>query len=368
LKRILYILVFFPLLLNAQYHSSCPLSHQKVDVYENPLYDKYLSKYDVKFYHLSLDVSNENTYLEGFTSILIEIVEDVDTIVFQLANTMEITSIYTQDNELDYFRAEDAVYILFNASAEEELYITIHYKGDAGQDRGFFAGISTAWDATNNQQVTYTLSEPLNAKDWFPVKQVLTDKADSVWFDITCDNSLMAGSNGLLIETEDIGGGKHTFKWRSHYPIAYYLISFAVADYRDYSFNAPLAEEGDSVLVQNFIYDDDGYFNNWKSRIDETGDLISLYSRLVIDYPFKDEKYGHCVAPMGGGMEHQTMTTLANFNFTLVAHELAHMWFGDNITCASWQDIWINEGFASYFEYLALQNLRSQEDADQWMC
>jgi hypothetical protein len=66
-------------------------------------------------------------------------------------------------------------------------------------------------------------------------------------------------------------------------------------------------------------------------------------------------------------MEHQTMTTLVDFGFNLVAHELAHQWFGDNVTCASWQDIWINEGFASYAEYLALEHLVSKKEADYWM-
>ncbi len=73
------------------------------------------------------------------------------------------------------------------------------------------------------------------------------------------------------------------------------------------------------------------------------------------------------MAPMGGGMEHQTMTTLHDFSFYLVAHELAHQWFGDFITCGNWQDIWINEGFASYLEYVAAQELLGQAAADEWM-
>ncbi len=105
------------------------------------------------------------------------------------------------------------------------------------------------------------------------------------------------------------------------------------------------------------------YFKQNKAAIDKTGDLILLYSDLFGDYPFANEKYGHCVAPFGGGMEHQTMTTLVNFSFLLVAHELAHQWFGDFVTCSTWQDIWINEGFASYAEYLANQYLKSQEDS-----
>ncbi len=364
---ILGIFLFFGGLSGQQFHS-CPLDHHVDVVYENPLFDQWLSKYDVKFYHVSLEVSNESTFIDGFTSIHVEVTDALDTIVFQLIDALEVAAVEVDGTgEPGFDHREDAVYIPVDAVTGEDIEVTINYSGDAGQSRGFFAGITSAFDNTNEQWVTYTLSEPLNARDWFPVKQVLTDKADSVWVDLTVDQELMAGSNGLLEEIEDVGSGKHKYKWRSKYPIAYYLISLAVADYRDYSFNAALSGGNDSVLVQNFIYDDEAYFQEWKSRIDNTGDMITLFSDLVEDYPFAEEKYGHAVAPMGGGMEHQTMTTLSNFNFTLVAHELAHQWFGDNITCATWQDIWINEGFASYFEYLALQHLYGQENADNWM-
>jgi aminopeptidase N len=177
---------------------------------------------------------------------------------------------------------------------------------------------------------------------------------------------LLAGSNGLLVHTEDAGDA-HILTWKTHYPMAYYLIAFAVADYMDYSFYATLAEANDSVLVQNYLYNADEVLNDWKYQLDETGDMISLFSELLADYPFAEEKYGHMMAPMGGGMEHQTMSTMHNFNFGLVAHELAHQWFGDYITCGNWQDIWINEGFASYMEYVAAQYLRDQGAADTWM-
>jgi len=73
------------------------------------------------------------------------------------------------------------------------------------------------------------------------------------------------------------------------------------------------------------------------------------------------------MAPFGGGMEHQTMSSMGTFSFTLDAHELGHQWFGDYVTCGTWQDIWVNEGFASYSEYLALERLRSLSDATAWM-
>src|SRR4030042_2366906 len=125
----------------------------------------------------------------------------------------------------------------------------------------------------------------------------------------------------------------------------------------DYSIYSRPEEAEEPVLVQNFIYNDSASLSANRELIDNTAAMIELFSDLFTVYPFKDEKYGHCVAPMGGGMEHQTMTSLSGFNFDLVSHELAHQWFGDLVTCSTWQDIWINEGFASYSEYIAIDSL-----------
>lgn len=345
--------------------------------YENPLNDKWLSAYDVKFYDLSLSVSNTSTMIAGSATILMEATRAMDTLVIELQESLEVSRValapapsYPLFSDLDEFiHLGDAIYVPLGMTMNggDLFYILIEYGGEAGQDRGFFAGITTATDPDHGFSVTYTLSEPQNAKDWFPVKEVLVDKIDSARISLQCDDQLMAGSNGLLERIDPAENNTHIFRWRTTYPMAYYLLSFAVADYRDFSFYAPLKEAGDSVLVQNYIYDSDAVFNTWKDGILETGSLISAFSTLLDDYPFKEEKYGHAMAPLGGGMEHQTMTTIHNFNFYLVAHELAHSWFGDFITCGNWQDIWINEGFASYMEYVASQQLRGQESADGWM-
>jgi hypothetical protein len=75
---------------------------------------------------------------------------------------------------------------------------------------------------------------------------------------------------------------------------------------------------------------------------------LVFFDSLFIPYPFMNEKYGHAQFNWGGGMEHQTISFVGGFSYELLAHELAHMWFGDHVTCGSWQDLWLNEGFATY--------------------
>jgi aminopeptidase N len=380
MRRLLTWLFFMgaPALAEGEVHCGCSLHYPGQYTYENPLNERWLSAYDVKSYDLSLAVSNRNTRIDGSAAILVKALREMDTLVLELQEALEVSGVVISDgmgkqapadlNRAGFERKGDAIYIALDRARNsgELVQVIIDYGGDAGQNRGFFAGITSGTDHDYGFDVTYTLSEPLNAKDWFPVKQVLEDKIDSVTFRLRCDRELLAGSNGLLVDVKE-EGDEHILTWKTGYPMAYYLISFAVADYRDFSFYAPLSSEGDSVLVQNFIYNEDQVFSEWEEEIRMTGPMIGTYSRLLGDYPFSKEKYGHCMAPMGGGMEHQTMTTLQDFSFYLVAHELAHQWFGDHITCGNWQDIWINEGFASYFEYVMAQQLRGEETAGAWM-
>jgi aminopeptidase N len=333
----------------------------------DPMHD-----YDVCYYGLHVQVDDMSTKIKGSNRVLALVaVDSIDIFEIEMNSvSLQIDSILFLNNKLAFSHDNNRVTtILPHCLYKGELVdLTFFYGGISSSGAGLFRGLSTRRVLDPNQSVTWTLSEPFQARDWFPCKQDLKDKIDSVDIRVTVPSGLMAGSNGILthVDVDSIHDLK-TYHWKSRYPIAYYLISIAVSDYMDYSFYAKVTGIQDSILVQNFIYNDSAYFIDNKDKIDITADMIELFSGLFGIYPFYREKYGHCTAPMGGGMEHQTMTTLSSFEFSLVAHELGHQWFGNHVTCGTWQDIWINEGFASYTEYIALQYLKSQESADNWM-
>ena len=322
-------------------------------------------KYDVHFYQLDLSMNNVSTYLNGTGSIHAKAKQAMDSALFELFSTLTITQIRVNGIPVSYSRVASAVKVPVNVQTNQSFIIDVDYNGTPPTAQtnplggsGMTAAASPSW----GNKVVWSLSEPFSAFEWFPCKQSLTDKADSCAVSITVPDTCKAGSNGVLELVTLLGNGFTRYDWKHRHPIDYYLISVSVAKYVEYNVYANPVGAPNPILIQNYIYDNPGTLPNFQADIDETADFIELYYDLYGPYPFEDEKYGHCMAPISGGMEHQTMTTQGFFEKTLTSHELAHQWWGDNVTCASWCDIWLNEGFASYSEYLMLENLYPGEE------
>jgi aminopeptidase N len=316
--------------------------------------------YDVSYYFLDLNMTNTSTYLSGSVAIHAKAKVNLDSALIELYESLTISQVKVNGSVVNYHRSLNKVRIPVNAAANQSFALEITYSGNPPTAQtnplggsGLTAGTSNTW----GNKVVWSLSEPFSAYEWFPVKQSLTDKADSCAVHVTVPDTLMAGSNGLLENVVVLPNGMKRFEWKHRHPIDYYLISVSVAKYIDYSIYANPVGASSPVLIQNFIYNNPNTLPYFLDEINETVDFMELYAQLYGPYPFADEKYGHCMAPIGGGMEHQTMTTQGLFEKTLTSHELAHQWWGNNVTCASWCDIWLNEGFASYSEYLMLANL-----------
>lgn len=338
--------------------------------FERYVRPEWYDDYNVTFYFLDINVENNTTYVSGNATTIADVKRlNLDEFKFELISQLTVDSVIANGVNSNFTRSGDEVTVVLQTglSLDETLNFTVYYNGQPPSG-GFFSGISTAYIQNWGKNVTWTLSEPFNAKQWWPCKQDLYDKADSVYVFATTSNVNKVGSNGLLTSETPMPGNKVRFEWKSYYPIAYYLISFSVSDYQEYNIYAkPTDLQGDSILIQNYIYNSPGCLTYYKEGIDRTSGFIELLSDYYGMYPFKDEKYGHCLAGIGGGMEHQTMSTMGGFSFGLVAHELGHMWFGDNVTCATWSDIWINEGFASYTEYLTAYYIQGPSSAASWM-
>ena len=304
------------------------------------------SSINVTYYGLNLTLTYSPNYLKGIATINAKSTENGLTKFFlDLQDPLLVDSVLLNGSKIPFIHSLAKLNINLPRSYNygEQFSLVIYYQGIPGSS-GFG---SFEFGSHNNQPAIWSLSEPYGASDWFPCKDTPADKADSsdVW--VTCSNSLIAASNGTLQAVVDNGNGTHTFKWKNIYPIAQYLISIAISDYTVYTTYYHYAPS-DSMPVVFYIYPED--FNNAKPYLDKVANMIAVFSNFYGPYPFLKEKYGEAEFGWSGGMEHQTITSLGGFDDDLEAHELAHQWYGDKITCADWQDIWLNEGFASFSE------------------
>ena len=355
----------------AQQDAASICSHSKIKLYknfQNQDRQKYSSEpyfgYDLKFHRLKFEINPDEFYIKGAITSYFEVESDnFDQIKFDMNDALSVDSVLYHNEHLNFGHSENELQITLPAiipSGDLDSLI-VYYQGEP-ESSGFGAFMQ---DEHSGHNIIWTLSEPYGAMDWWPCKQSLDDKIDSIDVIVSMPVGNKAASNGLLI-SETVEDNIKTDIWEHRHPITTYLIAIAVTNYEAYSDYAVLSDQS-QVEILNYVYPES--LITAQQQTPDLIDVMQFFSMRFVDYPFKNEKYGHAQFSWGGGMEHQTMSFMKRYSHGLMAHELAHQWFGDYITCGSWKDIWLNEGFATYLEGLTVEqglDNGKYEDFTKW--
>ena len=304
---------------------------------------------DITYSRMHWNINPAVKYISGVVTPYFKTLESLSQINLEKDTNLVVDSIIYHGQSISFADSADYLMNIYFPSAiamNTMDSLSIYYHG-VPSSSGFGSFIKSSHAGT---PIVWTLSEPYGAREWWPCKNDLSDKIDSIDVIVSCPIGNRVASNGVLIK-EQHTATTSTYHWKHRHPIATYLVAIAITNYAVYSDYALLANG--TVEVLNYIYPEDSSYavNNTPGVIGS----IQLFSNLFIDYPFMDEKYGHAQFGWGGGMEHQTMSFMGGFSHALMAHELAHQWFGDMVTCGSWHDIWLNEGFATYLTGLTYE-------------
>lgn len=304
---------------------------------------------DVLHYHLDIEIVPAARSISGSNTMTVESrTAGLTVFYFRLHTALTIGAVSVDGGPAAWSRLDEAVLEVTLPrpyALGEAFVLRVDYGGVPISGTGYLHISSTR---------VFTISEPWFAYLWWPCKDDLGDKTTAdLWF--TVPNTMTVASNGLLQGVDDVGGGRQRYRWKTEYPTADYLYCIGGATYN--TFDAVWNWGGLTMPLQFFIFpgsDTPANRNAWLKTVD----MLTVFSNLFGVYPFINEKYGiyQFSNVWFGGMEHQTMTGQMGFDESTTAHEAAHQWWGDHVTCATWHDIWLNEGFATYSEALWYEN------------
>jgi aminopeptidase N len=299
---------------------------------------------DALHYDLALRWDPEALRLSAVELLTFRATRTADEFQLDFGEPLEVSLLTVDGEPADYERVGKDLAVAHPVRADQRYQVEIEYAGtpepvEAPVERYDFD--TTGWTVTDAGE-TWTMQEPFGAFSWYAVNDHPSDKA-LYDFTLTVPEPWTGVANGELIEVSDRGGTRTT-SWHLAEPAASYLVTTAFGD-----FDMTRDRSSSGVPITYWTPRSDPEVVD---ALEVTPEAMAWLEELLGPYPF--DTFGTVVVDSESGMETQTMVTLGNTRYTLssavVLHELAHHWYGDQVTPNDWRDVWMNEGMAMYLQ------------------
>ena len=360
------LLLFLPTLLLSQtaiYDSGGPLLPEQ-------------AAYDIHHYDLSLAIHPEDSSIEGKVVISATMVLPADRIALNLDTLLDVhivaqkfTHVVEHSMWVERYTEQKGGYVFVDLGRVfqpgEVFSIEVEYGGKprVAPRPPWNGGFTWAQTADGSPWIA-TTCQTIGADVWWPCKDHVSDKPDSMDIHIRVPDPLVVASNGRLVEVEKHEDKTSTYHWHSSQPISVYNIALNIAPYRLIT-DSLESVVGDTYPVHFYVLPED--YEAGKKLFPEIIEHLKFYEKYLGPYPFRADKYGVAQTPHLG-MEHQTIIAYgANFSNSAMTgidwgfdalhhHELGHEWWGNLVTASDWRDMWIHEGFCSYMQGLYIED------------
>lgn len=318
---------------------------------------------DVKHYRLQLQLTPNEFgtagVVTGAVTITGETTGTVSAINVDAQPNLTIDSVRLDGAPNNFRRKNTLVAISFPApvAVGRPFTVVIQYHGASTGSGSLGGGLLFTRHGPSFLPVIATFSEPFGAPLWWPCIDNPADKATAD-VEVTVPEGNQVASNGVLDKVQTNADHTVTYFWREDSPLATYLVSVAATNYEKFEDSYTALDGVTKMPLVYYVYPE--HLELARAKFAVVRSAMEIYAGLFGEYPFLGEKYGMAEFPFGGAMEHQTITSISSSlvasvtssNQATIVHELAHQWWGDLVTMRTWDDIWLNEGFATYSEVL----------------
>jgi aminopeptidase N len=323
------------------------------------------SCFDVTYYDLKVKLEPKQKFISGENTIFFKVLSATKKIQVDLFNQYSISEIYWNEEKLIYTRVYDAVFISFPKelpiNSIQNIKIVYSGKPQKAENPPWFGGFVWKKDKKGNRW-DGVACEYLGASSWWPCKDHMSDKPDSMQLTFTVPKDYDLISNGNLHQVKQIDANQISYTWFVKNPINCYNATFYMGRFAHFS---------DSVTNNSCTYPLDYYvlpynLEKAKESFKQVKEVILVYEDLFGEYPFPEDGFGMIESPFEG-MEHQGAIAYGN-SYTkkrnpylhneydyIIVHETAHEWWGNSLSAADMADMWIQEGFATYAELLFME-------------